>query len=84
MEPHGTIAWWEGEKLNVYDATQYISTTFEDTSEIPYGLGCGGTIDLLLEPSGTPEFAALVEALEGSLNGTPAMAITLCRVRTHL
>jgi xanthine dehydrogenase YagR molybdenum-binding subunit len=25
MEPHGTIAWWEGEKLNVYDSTQYIS-----------------------------------------------------------
>ena len=25
MEPHGTIAWWEGEKLNIYDATQYIS-----------------------------------------------------------
>ncbi len=25
MEPHATIAWWEGEKLNVYDATQYIS-----------------------------------------------------------
>jgi xanthine dehydrogenase YagR molybdenum-binding subunit len=25
MEPHGTIAWWEGERLNVYDATQYIS-----------------------------------------------------------
>ncbi len=26
MEPHGTIAWWEGDdKLNVYDATQYIS-----------------------------------------------------------
>jgi xanthine dehydrogenase YagR molybdenum-binding subunit len=25
METHGTIAWWEGEKLNVYDATQYIS-----------------------------------------------------------
>ena len=25
MEPHGTIAWWEGEKLNVYDTTQYIS-----------------------------------------------------------
>ncbi len=24
MEPHATIAWWEGEKLNVYDATQYI------------------------------------------------------------
>lgn len=25
MEPHGTIAWWEDEKLCVYDATQYIS-----------------------------------------------------------
>lgn len=25
MEPHATIAWWEGEKLNVYDSTQYIS-----------------------------------------------------------
>ena len=25
MEPHATIAWWEGEKLNLYDATQYIS-----------------------------------------------------------
>ena len=28
MEPHATIAWWDGEKnekLNVYDSTQYIS-----------------------------------------------------------
>ncbi len=25
MEPHATIAWREGERLNVYDATQYIS-----------------------------------------------------------
>ena len=25
MEPHATIAWWEGERLSVYDATQYIS-----------------------------------------------------------
>ena len=25
MEPHATIAWWEGDKLNVYNATQYIS-----------------------------------------------------------
>jgi xanthine dehydrogenase YagR molybdenum-binding subunit len=24
MEPHATIAWWEGDKLNYYDATQYI------------------------------------------------------------
>ena len=25
MEPHATIAWWEGDKLNVYDSTQYIT-----------------------------------------------------------
>ena len=25
MEPHATLVWWEGEKLNVYDATQYIT-----------------------------------------------------------
>lgn len=25
MEPHATLAWWDGEKLNVYDSTQYIS-----------------------------------------------------------
>jgi xanthine dehydrogenase YagR molybdenum-binding subunit len=25
MEPHATIAWWQGEKLNLYDSTQYIS-----------------------------------------------------------
>ena len=25
MEPHACIAWWEGEKLNVYDTTQYIT-----------------------------------------------------------
>jgi xanthine dehydrogenase accessory factor len=52
------------------------STAFEDTSEIPYGLGCGGSIDLLLEPSRTPEFAALLNALEGSLRGQPAVVIT--------
>ncbi len=25
MEPHATIAWWTGEKLSVYDTTQYIT-----------------------------------------------------------
>jgi len=25
MEPHATLAWWEGEKLNVHDSTQYIT-----------------------------------------------------------
>lgn len=52
------------------------STTFEDTSDIPYGLGCGGTVDLLLEPMETPEFAALHKALANSIQGLPSRVIT--------
>lgn len=53
------------------------STLFDDTAEVPYGLGCGGTVDLLLEPAGTPEFAALVEAMEASLRGERRRVVTL-------
>ena len=53
------------------------STTFDDSSEIPYGLGCGGTVELLLEPSGTPEFDALLSALEASLLGQASGVTTL-------
>ena len=52
------------------------STAFDDTSDIPYGLGCGGTVDLLLEPSGTPEFSALLKALKNSLLGIASTVIT--------
>src|SRR5579875_4118297 len=43
------------------------STFFDDTAEIPYGLGCGGTVDVLIEPAGTAEFDALMEAIAASL-----------------
>lgn len=52
------------------------STVFDDTLDIPYGLGCGGTVDLLLEPSGTLEYTALLDAIQASLKGTPSIAIT--------
>lgn len=52
------------------------STWFDDTSEVPYGLGCGGSVDLLLEPSETAEFTALLEALKESLAGIPAKVVT--------
>jgi xanthine dehydrogenase accessory factor len=45
------------------------STLFDDTAEIPFGLGCGGVVDLLLEPAETPECRAIVEAMETSLSG---------------
>jgi xanthine/CO dehydrogenase XdhC/CoxF family maturation factor len=52
------------------------STIFDDTSDIPYGLGCGGTVDLLLEPSATPEFNALLDAIKISLRGKPSTIVT--------
>lgn len=46
---------------------QRYSTLFDDTADIPYGLGCGGTVDVLIEPTGTPEYAALIAAFSASL-----------------
>lgn len=55
---------------------QRYSTLFDDTAEIPYGLGCGGTVDVLLEPAGTPECAALVAAMQASLLGERRRILT--------
>jgi xanthine dehydrogenase accessory factor len=52
------------------------STLFDDTAEIPYGLGCGGTVDLLVEPAGTAEFGVLMEALAASLEGVESRVVT--------
>lgn len=52
------------------------STLFDDTAEVPYGLGCGGVVDLLLEPVATPECNALLEAIEQSLMGIESRAVT--------
>jgi xanthine dehydrogenase accessory factor len=52
------------------------STLFDDTAEIPYGLGCGGTVELLVEPAGTVEFGVLMEALEASLEGVESRVVT--------
>ncbi|HTH53410.1 MAG TPA: XdhC family protein [Edaphobacter sp.] len=52
------------------------STLFEDTAEVPFGLGCGGVIDLLLEPVDTPECNAVLTAMERSLKGEPSAVVT--------
>lgn len=52
------------------------STLFDDTAEIPYGLGCGGTVDVLIEPAGTPEFTALMQAFKSSLSGDRLRVVT--------
>ncbi len=51
------------------------STMFDDTAEVPFGLGCGGVVDLMLEPVGTPECRALMDAMEASLAGTDSMVV---------
>ena len=52
------------------------STLFDDTADIPYGLGCGGTVDLLIEPTHTRECLALIDAMKASLRGEARGIIT--------
>lgn len=52
------------------------STMFDDTADVPFGLGCGGVVDVLLEPAGTPECRALMAALEDAITGEQATVLT--------
>lgn len=52
------------------------STMFDDTADVPFGLGCGGVVDLLLEPADTPECRALMSALEQAIAGEEATVLT--------
>jgi xanthine dehydrogenase accessory factor len=52
------------------------STMFDDTAEVPFGLGCGGVVDLLLEPGDTPECRALMAAIEDAIAGKEATVLT--------
>lgn len=52
------------------------STLFDDTGDIPFGLGCGGIVDLLIEPADIPECRALLSAMESSLTGEGARVAT--------
>jgi xanthine dehydrogenase accessory factor len=52
------------------------STLFDDTAEIPFGLGCGGTVDLLMEPVKTSECEALLAAVEASLRGVASRVVS--------
>jgi xanthine dehydrogenase accessory factor len=52
------------------------ATTFDDTADIPYGLGCGGTVDLLFESLALPEGAALMHAMAASLLGCESTVVS--------
>ncbi len=63
-------AWWLTE---TGPAVERYSSFYDDDSEMPYGLGCGGTIYVLLERSEAAD--RVLEALEQSLNARRAMVI---------
>jgi xanthine dehydrogenase accessory factor len=52
------------------------STMFDDTAEVPFGLGCGGIVDLLLEPVETVECGAVMAAMERALAGEETTVLT--------
>jgi xanthine/CO dehydrogenase XdhC/CoxF family maturation factor len=56
-------------------AVERYAMTFDDTSDIPFGLGCGGTVDLLFEPLDTVEGQALMEAMANALEGDESTVV---------
>jgi xanthine dehydrogenase accessory factor len=48
-----------------------------DTREIPYGLGCGGIMEVLLEPVASPETNAMLRALAAAERGETLYAATV-------
>lgn len=55
----------------------------EENREIPYGLGCGGVIDLLLEPVALPETQAMLLALEAAQRGETFFSATVLPSQEH-
>jgi xanthine/CO dehydrogenase XdhC/CoxF family maturation factor len=52
------------------------SMLFDDTGDVPFGLGCGGTVDLLFEPADAPEGRAMLEAMEAALQGRESTVVS--------
>ncbi len=57
-------------------AIEHYAMAFDDTADIPFGLGCGGSVDLLFEPLATPEGHALLTAMAAALGGSEATVIS--------
>ena len=55
---------------------QHYSTSFEDTEEIPYGLGCGGELDLLLETVDSVEVQRLFAEVKQVFAGVARRVVT--------
>ena len=55
---------------------QHYTTMFEDTDEMPYGLGCGGELDLLLESADSVEVQRLFAEVKRVLTGVWRRVVT--------
>ena len=55
---------------------QHYSTSFDDTEEIPYGLGCGGELDLLLERVDSVEVQRLFAEVKQVFGGVRRRVVT--------
>lgn len=65
-------AWWHTENGSTI---QRYSSFFDDDSPMPYGLGCGGTVYVLLERGAAAH--AVLDALDASLHArTPFVIVT--------
>ena len=52
-------------------------TTSLEARDIPYGLGCGGVLDVLLEPVVSSEASAMLRALEAAQRGETLFSATV-------
>ncbi len=57
-------------------AIEHYAMAFDDTADIPFGLGCGGSVDLLFESLATPEGNALLNAMAAALDGSESTVIS--------
>jgi len=63
--------------LVVRYSTAFDEAAIESGGEIPFGLGCGGVLDLLLEQAGSPEGTATLKAVEAAQQGHAFSSATL-------
>jgi xanthine dehydrogenase accessory factor len=70
-------------KIREGAVVQRYSTVFDDMSEMPFGSGCGGVVELLMEPAGTAECEALMLAVEAALEGMEATVLTWLPTETR-
>lgn len=62
---------------------QRYSTFADDGEEVPYGLGCGGIVDLLFEPTDTAECRALIGAMDHAIRGAESFSFSRIHAGTR-